>query len=169
MSIFAGLDVSDKTTHICVVDAERVVLKRDAAATDPDVLAKWLGCAQDQGADGDIAQRQGEPAARHVEAVWAGHGHGHDPGQKAWAAGRAVHPEARRQTGRPRLLCRWPKQQAHSVGYIETSTHIRLTAIMKQRQQRFHSCPLTSKTNIGDRAKVIKKLKKCKYQLHNSI
>lgn len=42
MSIFAGLDVSDKTTHICVVDAEGAVLRRDVVATDPDVLAKWL-------------------------------------------------------------------------------------------------------------------------------
>ncbi|MEQ1882950.1 MAG: IS110 family transposase [Burkholderiales bacterium] len=41
MSIFAGLDVSDKTTHVCVVDAD--VLKRDVVATDPELLAKWLG------------------------------------------------------------------------------------------------------------------------------
>ena len=43
MSIFAGLDVSDKTTHVCVVDADGVVLKRDVVASDPDLLAKWLG------------------------------------------------------------------------------------------------------------------------------
>ncbi len=43
MSIFAGLDVSDKTTHLCVVDADGVVLKRDVVASDPEVLAKWLG------------------------------------------------------------------------------------------------------------------------------
>jgi transposase len=43
MGIFAGLDVSDKTTHVCVVDGEGVVLRRDVVATDPDVLAKWLG------------------------------------------------------------------------------------------------------------------------------
>jgi transposase len=42
MMIYAGLDVSDKTTHVCVVDAEGGVLKRDVVATDPDVLAKWL-------------------------------------------------------------------------------------------------------------------------------
>lgn len=42
MSIFAGLDVSDKTTHLCVVDAEGLVLKRDVVASDPEVLAKWL-------------------------------------------------------------------------------------------------------------------------------
>jgi transposase len=29
MTIYAGLDVSDKTTHLCVVDADGVVLKRD--------------------------------------------------------------------------------------------------------------------------------------------
>lgn len=43
MSIFAGLDVSDKTTHVCVVDADGAVLIRDVTASDPDVLAKWIG------------------------------------------------------------------------------------------------------------------------------
>ena len=43
MTIYAGLDVSDKTTHVCLVDGEGVVLRRDVVATDPDVLAKWLG------------------------------------------------------------------------------------------------------------------------------
>lgn len=43
MSIFAGLDVSDKTTHLCVVDADGAVLKRDVVASDPELLAKWLG------------------------------------------------------------------------------------------------------------------------------
>jgi transposase len=43
MTIYAGLDVSDKTTHVCVVDAEGAVVRRDVVATDPDVLAKWLG------------------------------------------------------------------------------------------------------------------------------
>lgn len=42
MSIYAGLDVSDKTTHICVVEADGKVLRRDVVASDPDVLAKWL-------------------------------------------------------------------------------------------------------------------------------
>jgi transposase len=42
MTIYAGLDVSDKTTHICVVDGDGAVLRRDVQATDPDVLAKWL-------------------------------------------------------------------------------------------------------------------------------
>jgi transposase len=42
MAIYAGLDVSDKTTHIYVVDADGKVLKRDVIASDPDALAKWL-------------------------------------------------------------------------------------------------------------------------------
>ena len=42
MSIYAGLDVSDKTTHICVVGADGAVLKRDVVASDPDLLAKWF-------------------------------------------------------------------------------------------------------------------------------
>jgi transposase len=43
MGIYAGLDVSDKVTQVCVVDADGVVLRRDVVASDPDVLAKWLG------------------------------------------------------------------------------------------------------------------------------
>ncbi len=42
MVIYAGMDVSDKTTHLCVVDGEGVVLRRDCVASDPDVLARWL-------------------------------------------------------------------------------------------------------------------------------
>jgi len=42
MSIYAGLDVSDKTTHICTVDAEGSIIRRDVVASDPDVLATWL-------------------------------------------------------------------------------------------------------------------------------
>jgi transposase len=42
MTIYAGLDVSDKATHVCVVDAEDGVLRRDVVAGDPDALAKWL-------------------------------------------------------------------------------------------------------------------------------
>ena len=42
MPIYAGLDVSDKTTHVCVVDAEGAVLRREVLASDPDVIAKWL-------------------------------------------------------------------------------------------------------------------------------
>lgn len=42
MTIYAGLDVSDKSTHICVVDAEGAVIRRDCVASDPEVLAKWL-------------------------------------------------------------------------------------------------------------------------------
>lgn len=43
MAIFAGLDVSDKTTHVCVVADDGAIQKRDVVASDPDVLAKWLG------------------------------------------------------------------------------------------------------------------------------
>lgn len=42
MAMFAGLDVSDKTTHVCVVDDDGAILKRDVIVSDPDVLAKWL-------------------------------------------------------------------------------------------------------------------------------
>ena len=43
MAIYAGLDVSDKSTHVCVVDDAGVVVWRGACATDPAVLAKTLG------------------------------------------------------------------------------------------------------------------------------
>jgi len=42
MTIFAGLDVSDKMTHICVVDGEGAIVWRGVCATDPEVLAKTL-------------------------------------------------------------------------------------------------------------------------------
>lgn len=43
MAIYAGLDVSDKTTHVCMVDTNGAVVKRDVVASDPELLAKWLG------------------------------------------------------------------------------------------------------------------------------
>lgn len=42
MGIYAGLDVSDKATHICVVDGSGAIVRRDVAASDPDALARWL-------------------------------------------------------------------------------------------------------------------------------
>lgn len=42
MTAYAGFDVSDKLTTICVVDADGAILKRDAVPSDPDALAKWL-------------------------------------------------------------------------------------------------------------------------------
>ena len=42
MTIYAGLDVSDKATHICVVTSEGAIVRRDVVASDPEVLAKWL-------------------------------------------------------------------------------------------------------------------------------
>jgi hypothetical protein len=37
MTIYAGLDVSDKATHVCLVDDEGAVIRRDGVASDPDV------------------------------------------------------------------------------------------------------------------------------------
>lgn len=36
------MDVSDKTTHVCVVDDDCAILKRDVVASDPDALTSWL-------------------------------------------------------------------------------------------------------------------------------
>jgi transposase len=41
--VYAGLDVSDKSTHICVVDEAGAIAWRGACATDPQVLAETLG------------------------------------------------------------------------------------------------------------------------------
>jgi transposase len=42
MTIHAGLDVSDKTTHVCVVDDAGGLVWRGECATDPEVPAKTL-------------------------------------------------------------------------------------------------------------------------------
>lgn len=42
MTIYAGLDVSDKTTHVCVVDGGGGLVWRGECATDPEVLTKTL-------------------------------------------------------------------------------------------------------------------------------
>ena len=40
--VYAGLDVSDKSTHLCVVDAAGELVWRGVCATDPEVLAQTL-------------------------------------------------------------------------------------------------------------------------------
>lgn len=40
--IYAGSDVSDKSTHICLVDDSGGIVWRRACATDPRVLADTL-------------------------------------------------------------------------------------------------------------------------------
>jgi transposase len=42
MTLYAGLDVSDKSTHLCVVDAQGAVRWRGICATDPEVVAVTL-------------------------------------------------------------------------------------------------------------------------------
>jgi len=42
MAIHAGLDVSDKSTHICLVDGGGAIAWRGVCATDPEVIAKTL-------------------------------------------------------------------------------------------------------------------------------
>jgi transposase len=42
MSIFAGLDVSDKATHLCVVDGDGAILWRGVCSTDPAEIARTL-------------------------------------------------------------------------------------------------------------------------------
>jgi transposase len=42
MTIYAGLDVSDKTVHVCVVDAEGAVLHRDVVVTVTGVTVTRL-------------------------------------------------------------------------------------------------------------------------------
>ena len=40
--VYSGLDVSDKATHICIVDGEGRIVWRGACPTDPEVLARTL-------------------------------------------------------------------------------------------------------------------------------
>lgn len=42
MELYAGLDVSDKQTHLCLVDDAGSVVWRGRCATDPEVIAKTL-------------------------------------------------------------------------------------------------------------------------------
>jgi len=42
MTLYAGLDISDKSTHVCVVDDAGKIAWRGVCATDPDVIAKTL-------------------------------------------------------------------------------------------------------------------------------
>ena len=42
MAVYAGLDVSDKTTHVCVIDGEGAAVWRGVCATDPEEIAKTL-------------------------------------------------------------------------------------------------------------------------------
>ena len=42
VEVYAGLDVSDKSTHVCVTDIKGVVLWAGACATDPEVIARTL-------------------------------------------------------------------------------------------------------------------------------
>jgi transposase len=42
MEVYAGLDVSDKSTHVWIVDIQGVVVWAGACATDPEVIARTL-------------------------------------------------------------------------------------------------------------------------------
>jgi transposase len=42
VEVYAGLDVSDKSTHVCVTDIKGVVLWAGACATDPEVIVRTL-------------------------------------------------------------------------------------------------------------------------------
>jgi len=41
-AVYAALDVSDKTTHICVVDRDGSIVWRGVCGTDPEALATAL-------------------------------------------------------------------------------------------------------------------------------
>ncbi|PZO46947.1 MAG: hypothetical protein DCF16_18410 [Alphaproteobacteria bacterium] len=42
MSLFVGLDVSQRLTHLCVVDADGKRVWRGKCATDPTILAETI-------------------------------------------------------------------------------------------------------------------------------
>jgi transposase len=43
MAYYVGLDVSVKTTSVCIVDEAGKIVKERSLATDPEVIAAWLG------------------------------------------------------------------------------------------------------------------------------
>lgn len=61
MAIYAGLDVSDKSTHICLVDGEGAIAWRGVCATDPEVIARTLG--RHAGAIGRVVLETGSLSA----------------------------------------------------------------------------------------------------------
>lgn len=46
MAVYLGLDVSDKTTHLCAVDDGGLIGWRGACATDPETIAMAIPGAQ---------------------------------------------------------------------------------------------------------------------------
>ncbi|MCA1371614.1 hypothetical protein I6F15_30520 [Bradyrhizobium sp. BRP14] len=42
MEYYVGLDVSLKSTHICIMDQDRRVVWRGSADTQPSMIAEWL-------------------------------------------------------------------------------------------------------------------------------
>jgi len=42
VEVYAGLDISHKSTHVCVVDGSGGVAWSGACATDPEVIARTL-------------------------------------------------------------------------------------------------------------------------------
>jgi len=43
MTYYVGLDVSVKTTSVCIVDEAGKIVKERSLATEPEVIAAWLG------------------------------------------------------------------------------------------------------------------------------
>ena len=49
--VYAALDVSDKSTQVCVVDGAGVIVWAAACATDPDAITRTLKARVGSGAD----------------------------------------------------------------------------------------------------------------------
>ena len=78
MSIYAGLDVSDKTTHICVVDVDGTRLAIEAGVMDDSVdRADRIDLVGDRSRIGEEAQiprhdrgRPGDVRLQRACALW---------------------------------------------------------------------------------------------------
>jgi len=142
MSIYAGLDVSDKTTHICVVDVDGKVLRRDVVASDPEVLAKWLNrhCAGlgravlETGTLSTFLYHGLVERGVAVECICARHA-------KGVLSARVNKSDVHDAEGLAQLA---------RTGWY---TYFRSAAIMKARTRSCLSSPMTSKTTIGEREK----------------
>ena len=68
MSLFVGLDVSQRLTHLCVVDADGKRVWRGKCATDPTILAQTI---RGPGRIGRAGRHRDRPTDAVAGPFWA--------------------------------------------------------------------------------------------------
>lgn len=71
MTCFAGLDVSEKTTAVCVLDADGRILREGMLASEPEAIAAYL---RDAGADYGRVGLEAGPLSRWLYDALRGYG-----------------------------------------------------------------------------------------------